>query len=464
MSRQAIALNSLTSVTDGGHILYLFENFDRYVDNALSYITAGIEHGHHILLIEEVDTYHSILNKLCDTMSSDQLEYLHYANNIEYYGSRGDFDLQHILNHFDDIMGAIQQKNLPIRTWANVMTWGEHNEAAIRDNLVRYERQTSCVVRDFGMVSVCAYNSFEISSSLQTELLREHEYVMTDMEFYKSPLYRYGSPEEIIFPSLSVQRQLLNEQKHLLIEKEAVEMANNAKNEFIAMMNHELRTPLNGVLAMTELIAATDLNDQQKEYIDTVKRSGKSLLRIVNDILDYSKLESGFGQLLKEAFNVRDSIAETLDLLTVAIQNKKLQVNVSIDTDIPEILVGDDGRLRQVLLNLLGNAVKFTEEGNISVAVNLISTDYNKTRLQYTVKDTGIGIPQEKRNKLFLPFYRGDCGITRQIEGTGLGLAICKRIIELMNGEIALESEDTAPIGTTIIFTAEFDNYLVASH
>lgn len=459
MNKQAVPLNSLTSVTDGGHIIYLFEDFDRYVDNAVSYILTGIDQGHHILLIEEADTYLDIYNKLNDFISGDQLQYLHYANNVEYYGSRGDFSFQHILNHFHQVMGTVQENNMSIRTWANVMTWGEHSEDKIQGNLVNYERQTCGVVREFGMVSVCAYNASAISSSLQLKMMREHEYMMTDVEFVKSPLYSHLPSDEVVFPSLSVQRRLLNEQKHLLIEKEAMEMANQVKSEFITTMNHEIRTPMNGVMGITDLLASTDLTDKQKEYVATLQKSGKSLLRIVNDILDFSKLDSNHEQLLKEAFSIREAVADTLDILRVGILNKKLQVHVSIDPDIPEILIGDDGRFRQVILNLLGNAVKFTDEGDISLEARLLITDAGKVRLHFTVRDTGIGIPQDKRNQLFKPFQRVDNSVTRRTEGTGLGLAICHRIVQLMNGEIAIEAEDLTERGTTITFTAEFDTY-----
>lgn len=153
---------------------------------------------------------------------------------------------------------------------------------------------------------------------------------------------------------------------------------------------------------------------------------------------------------------MRESIAETLELLTPAIWNKQLQLNVSIGSDIPELVTGDDGRLRQVLLNLLGNAVKFTEAGSISVAVHLLSASSDTVRLQFSVQDTGSGIPPEQQSRLFLPFYRADNNITRQTEGTGLGLAICRRIVTLMNGEIGLASAELASTGTTIVFTAEF--------
>lgn len=156
---------------------------------------------------------------------------------------------------------------------------------------------------------------------------------------------------------------------------------------------------------------------------------------------------------------MRESIAETLELLTVAIRNKQLQLNVSIGNTIPELVIGDDGRLRQVLLNLLGNAVKFTEEGHITVAVQLLSATTDRVRLQFHVQDTGSGIPAEQQAGLFQPFYRADNSITRQTEGTGLGLAICQRIVALMNGEIRIDSADSGKGGTTVIFTAEFDAY-----
>ncbi|MCG7376321.1 ATP-binding protein [Paenibacillus sp. ACRSA] len=460
MSKQAIPLNSLTEVTNGGHIIYFFEDFNCYVDNAVSYIMTGIDQGHHILLIEQTATYHKILHKLIGSVPHDQLQYLHYANNIEYYGEHGNFEFQHILSHFEDIMGDIQEQNKPIRTWANVMTWGDHPEKQILDNLVTYERQTTCVVQDYGMLSVCAYNTEMISSSVQTKLMREHEYMMTDLEFVKSPLYHYKASDDVIFPSLSVQSQLLDEQKHLMIEKEAVETASQVKSDFITTMNHEIRTPMNGLLGISELLAATDLNAEQREYVTTIQSSGKSLLRIVNDILDFNKLESSYDQLLIEPFNPRESVKETLDILHTAISDKNLQVNISMDTRIPQIVVGDDGRFRQVLLNLLGNAVKFTPAGSIDIDVVLLNTDDNKLKMQVTIQDTGTGIPQDKRSQLFLPFSRVDNSITRRTEGTGLGLAICKRIIELMNGEIRLEDEHKDIPGTTITFTAEFNAYL----
>ncbi|WJH29585.1 ATP-binding protein [Paenibacillus sp. CC-CFT742] len=170
-------------------------------------------------------------------------------------------------------------------------------------------------------------------------------------------------------------------------------------------------------------------------------------------------MDSNHEQLLKEAFSIREAVADTLDILRVGILNKKLQVHVSIDPDIPEILMGDDGRFRQVILNLLGNAVKFTDEGDIFLEARLLITDAGKVRLHFTVRDTGIGIPQDKRNQLFKPFQRVDNSVTRRTEGTGLGLAICHRIVQLMNGEIAIEAEDLTERGTTITFTAEFDTY-----
>jgi signal transduction histidine kinase/ligand-binding sensor domain-containing protein/DNA-binding response OmpR family regulator len=249
---------------------------------------------------------------------------------------------------------------------------------------------------------------------------------------------------------LQKEEVLARQQEAEKARQEAVQ-ANQAKSIFLATMSHEIRTPMNGVLGMAALLGETPLTQEQQEYTDTIRNSGEALLTVINDILDFSKIESGNLELDNHSFDLRQCIEEVMDVFSPKASQKGLDLVYQIDYQIPAQVVGDSHRLRQILLNLISNAMKFTHQGEIFVGVNLLKTDSNKLDLAFHVRDTGIGIPKDKLSRLFKAFSQVDSSTTRKYGGTGLGLVISERLVQLMGGAISVESE--SGLGTTFTFT-----------
>ncbi|MBU9714002.1 ATP-binding protein [Evansella tamaricis] len=433
-------LNNNIDVSNGGHILYSYENDENYLNNAISYIIDGIEHDQEVIVIDNLKTIHLLQKKLSFLASSAKLERVHYIDNFTYYQKYGDFCCESTLSYFSEYIEPFQKSHRQIRTWARVQ-WKE--EADIHSKLIHFEHLADHLLTNISLLCVCAYNGNTLPASLLTSLMTHHEYLMTDEGFPRSTLYQ-NSEKNVVFPSISKQHELQSE----------VDLYKR-KLDFIHVVSHEVRNPLTVIKAYASLILSKEPGMSQEtyeqiysihDYIDVIDHE-------ISHIIHTEQMLSSETLWEKENFDAVPILRSVLEFMEVKARTQ----NVTLISDMKGLpytfrIINNKIGLRLILSNLLSNAIKYSEEQS---EIRFTASQKNK-RICFTIKDHGVGMTKDQLSKLFQKY-----GKTNQDkEGQGIGLYMVKKLVDHSNGNISIKSEHRIGTEITVTLPVYCDNTL----
>ena len=420
MKYDFVKLNEIIELSNGGHILYVYEDTECYVNNAVSYIVSGLEQEHHLLVVDNRELLLLINQKLENILPEEKLAMVHYTDNFDFYQMHGNFDVESIVNHFEQILEPFFKKDISIRKWAHVDWKEQDNIASI---LKEFEDRADCCVKDAGLVSVCAYDAHTLTVPLQMDLMRSHEYFMTDKELTRSYLYR-NTKKTVIFPSLSVQTKM---QSEMDLYKQ--------KLDFVHVVSHEVRNPLTVIKAYCSIILEQGLNSIEenlskikdiRDYVDVIDNE-------MNHIIHTEQMLSNDLLWKKELVEPLPVIRDVIEFMTIKARTQNLELQHTLDLQGNERMYTNKIGLKLILSNLLSNAIKYSYEQSIVTLSVLAAHD----KIVMKVKDHGIGMTEEQTRALFKKYGK----FNPHKSGLGIGLYMVKELIDHFEGFIRIDSQ-----------------------
>lgn len=418
MAREVISLTQDISVADGSHILYFYDSPADYIDNVVSFILAGLHLGQHIVLIDSTARFALVEQRLKETLTAEEISQIHYINNQEFYGSYGDFHFERVLERFSDAVQPFVDNRVAVRLWGHV-EWREQQEVIAKLN--SYEHNADISVSELGYLTVCAYNGHEVPAVFQTEMLKHHEFQMTDHELVRSNLYRSATIKPTVFPSLSASTRMKSEMD---LYKQ--------KLEFVHVVSHEVRNPLTIIKAYSSLLQNDEPDESRRRKLQDIYDYAVVIDNEISHIISTEQMLSTESFWSKKMVLPVPLLQEVLDIMSIKARTQNIRLQATIRLIGTETIRCNAMGFKLIISNILSNAIKYSHEnGTVHFQCDL---DHRSLILE--VRDEGVGMTEDQLSRLFQKYEK----MNDDKSGQGIGLYMVKQLLNHFDGEITVES------------------------